>query len=398
MQDNQLKKKIIVSGIWFIYFCFGFSVASLSPLVHHITIDLSISYKKMGIILGSWQFIYVLFAIPAGYILDRIAFKNTLFIASIIMSLSLICRSLSENFNQLLFAVALFGLGGSLISVGVSKVTSVYFKGKSRAIIMGILMTAPPLGAIICLAITSTIFLPIYENDWRSIIFIYGFLPIIAGTLWFILNILYNLSYDPKNQLVSIKQQIVLLKSFLSNRRILLTLILAISAFYLNHGLANWMPKILISKGIAVPSASLFATIPVIIGILSALTIPRIAIGRARFYIIIILFLNAAFSVFLIQNDLGIFLITGLILLGITWGPLIAILLTHLTETRIIKSKQAGLAGGLFFTMAEIGGIIGPISVGIIYDYYNNFNYALGFYSLILIVMIIPVMFLKKLN
>ena len=398
MQDNQLKKKIIVSGIWFIYFCFGFSVAAFSPLVHHITIDLSISYKKMGIILGSWQFVYVLFAIPAGYMLDRIAFKNTLFIASIIMSLSLIFRSLSENFNQLLFAVALFGLGGSLISVGVSKVTSVYFKGKSRAIIMGILMTAPPLGAIICLAITSTIFLPIYDNDWRGIIFIYGFLPIIAGTIWFILNRLYNISYDPKNQLVSIKQQIVLLKSFLTNRRILLTLILAISAFYLNHGLANWMPKILISKGIAVPSASLFATIPVIIGILSALTIPRIAIGRARFYIIIILFLNAAFSVFLIQYDLGIFLITGLILLGITWGSLIAILLTHLTETRIIKSKQAGLAGGLFFTMAEIGGIIGPISIGIIYDYYNNFNYALGFYSLILIVMIIPVMFLKKLN
>ena len=352
----------------------------------------------MGIILGSWQFVYVLFAIPAGYILDKIAFKNTLFIAAIIMSLSLIFRSLSENFNQLLFAVALFGLGGSLISVGVSKVTSVYFKGKSRAVIMGILMTAPPLGAIICLAITSTIFLPIYDNDWRGIIFIYGFLPIIAGTIWFILNRLYNISYDPKNQLVSIKQQIVLLKSFISSRRILLTLILAISAFYLNHGLANWMPKILISKGIAVPSASLYATIPVIIGIISALTIPRIAIGRARFYIIIILFLNAAFSVFLIQNDLGIFLITGLILLGITWGSLIAILLTHLTETRIIKSKQAGLAGGLFFTMAEIGGIIGPISIGIIYDYYNNFNYALGFYSLILIVMIIPVMFLKKLN
>ena len=100
MQDNHLKKKIIVSGIWFIYFCFGFSVASLSPLVHHITIDLSISYKKMGIILGSWQFVYVLFAIPAGYILDKIAFKNTLFIAAIIMSLSLIFRSLSENFNH----------------------------------------------------------------------------------------------------------------------------------------------------------------------------------------------------------------------------------------------------------------------------------------------------------
>ena len=398
MQDNQLKKKIIVSGIWFIYFCFGFSVASLSPLVHHITIDLSISYKKMGIILGSWQFVYVLFAIPAGYILDRTALNSTLFIASLIMSFSLVCRSLSENFSQLLFAVALFGLGGSLISVGVSKVTSVYFKGKSRAIIMGILMTAPPFGAIICLAITSTILLPIYDNDWRSIIFIYGFVPIMAGILWLILNKLYQLNYESKNQLVSIKQQIILLKSFLRNKRIFLILILAISAFYLNHGLASWMPKILLSKGIAVTSASLFATIPVIVGILSALLIPRFAIGKARFYIIIILFLNAAFSVFLIQNDLGIYLIIGLIFLGITWGPLIAILLTHLTDTKIIQSKQAGLAGGLFFTMAEIGGIIGPVSIGIIYDYSNNFNTALSFYSFILVVMIIPVILLKRLD
>ena len=114
--------------------------------------------------------------------------------------------------------------------------------------------------------------------------------------------------------------------------------------------------------------------------------------------LIIILFLNAAFSVFLIQNDLGIYLIIGLIFLGITWGPLIAILLTHLTDTKIIQSKQAGLAGGLFFTMAEIGGIIGPVSIGIIYDYSNNFNTALSFYSFILAVMIIPVILLKRLD
>ena len=113
---------------------------------------------------------------------------------------------------------------------------------------------------------------------------------------------------------------------------------------------------------------------------------------------IIILFLNAAFSVLLIQNNLGIYLIIGLIFLGITWGPLIAILLTHLTDTKIIQSKQAGLAGGLFFTMAEIGGIIGPVSIGIIYDYSNNFNTALSFYSFILVVMIIPVILLKRLD
>ena len=142
MQDNRLKKIIVVLGIWFIYFSFGFSIASLSPLVHFITNDLMISYKKMGIILGTWQFVYILFAIPAGYILDKFSFKYNLLIACIILSLSIISRSFAQSFIQFLLAVAIFGIGGSLISVGIPKVTSINFYGKTRAIVMGILMTA----------------------------------------------------------------------------------------------------------------------------------------------------------------------------------------------------------------------------------------------------------------
>ena len=144
--------------------------------------------------------------------------------------------------------------------------------------------------------------------------------------------------------------------------------------------------------------APLYAAIPVFIGIFSALIIPRIAIKKARFNILILLMANAAFSVILLQNDLGIFLLIGLMLLGITWGSLIAILLTHLTDTNIVNSKQSGLAGGLFFTLAEIGGILGPFSIGLIYDITNNFNSALAFYSIILFVMIIPILVLKRIN
>ena len=374
MQDNRLKKIIVVLGIWFIYFSFGFSIASLSPLVHFITNDLMLSYKKMGIILGTWQFVYILFAIPAGYILDKFSFKYNLLIACIILSLSIISRSFAQSFIQFLLAVAIFGIGGSLISVGIPKVTSINFYGKTRAIVMGILMTAPPAGDI------------------------YALLALLAGALWIILNHIFQLNFEAQNHVITFNQQINLLKVFLLNKRIILTLILAIIAFYLNHGLASWLPKILVSKGMSITLAPLYAAIPVFIGIFSALIIPRIAIKKARFNILILLMANAAFSVILLQNDLGIFLLIGLMLLGITWGSLIAILLTHLTDTNIVNSKQSGLAGGLFFTLAEIGGILGPFSIGLIYDITNNFNSALAFYSIILFVMIIPILVLKRIN
>jgi len=397
MQDNHLKI-ILVFGVWLIYFSFGFCIASLSPLVHFITDDLSISFKKMGLILGSWQFIYILFAIPAGYLLDKFSFRNCLFVATIVIACSLLFRSLSTNFTQLLFSVCLFGLGGSLISVGIPKVTSIHFTGKARSIVMGVLMTGPSLGAISCLVITSLVFLPIYGADWRNILFIYSFVPILIGLLWILLNYLFLPNDEFKKEIFSISHQLDTIYLFLKNKRIVLILILAISAFYLNHGIGNWLPKILVSKGISVSSASIYAAIPVLTGIFSALTIPRFAMGNKRFYILLFLFLNVNFSLFFLQSENLYYLIIGLIFLGLTTGSLIAILLTHLTDTNIINKKNSGISGGLFFTMAEIGGILGPFSIGFIYDYTNDFNHALIFYSIVFFVILLPLFLLKNNN
>jgi len=154
----------------------------------------------------------------------------------------------------------------------------------------------------------------------------------------------------------------------------------------------------LVSKGISVSSASIYAAIPVLTGIFSALTIPRFAMGNKRFYILLFLFLNVNFSLFFLQSENLYYLIIGLIFLGLTTGSLIAILLTHLTDTNIINKKNSGISGGLFFTMAEIGGILGPFSIGFIYDYTNDFNHALIFYSIVFFVILIPLFLLKNNN
>ena len=134
--NNENQSWSIIFGLWLIYFCFGYSVSSIAPIVPYITHDLNISYKQMGLILGAWQFTYMFFALPAGFILDRYGLKVSIFLAALIITLSLISRGLSNNFYHMWLAVALFGIGGPLISVGVPKVSSLWKDEKSRTISM----------------------------------------------------------------------------------------------------------------------------------------------------------------------------------------------------------------------------------------------------------------------
>ena len=87
----------------------------------------------MGVILGAWPLTYILAAIPCGVILDRLGARRMLLLACIVMAGSGLARSFSETPLQMLFAVALFGIGGPMISVGAPKIIARLFEGKARA-------------------------------------------------------------------------------------------------------------------------------------------------------------------------------------------------------------------------------------------------------------------------
>ena len=163
------------------------------------------------------------------------------------------------------------------------------------------------------------------------------------------------------------------------------------------HGITGWLPKILSTKEISIKFSSYLAAIPLIIGIFSALIIPRFSNNKIRIKILTFLFINAAIALSMIQSSNYNIYIFGIILLGISTGSFIALLLNHLTETKDISYENIGIASGLFFSVIEIGGVLGPFIIGLIYDYSNNFNTALSFYIIIIILMLFPLYLLRKL-
>ena len=143
---SQTYRWVMLFGVWLIYFCFGLTVSALAPLVRPITEDLSMSYAAMGSVLGAWQLVYIGTALPCGALIDRFGLRR-----SLLMGASALLRSQAEDYTTLLIAVALFGLGGPLISIGAPKLISLWFEGPQKGLAMGLYVTGPALGSIAAL-------------------------------------------------------------------------------------------------------------------------------------------------------------------------------------------------------------------------------------------------------
>jgi cyanate permease len=73
----------------------------------------------------------------------------------------------------------------------------------------------------------------------------------------------------------------------------------------------------------------------------------------------------------------GPILLSGLILQGLARGALTTILILTLVEMPGVEEKYAGTASGLFFSAAEVGGVAGPLTFGILYDVTGGFTAGL---------------------
>jgi cyanate permease len=176
-----------------------------------------------------------------------------------------------------------------------------------------------------------------------------------------------------------------------------LILLMSVGVFAINHGMGNWLVEILQSFGASASRASALATIPVGIGILSALTLPRMAVGSRRFSVLTLLFsCSVVASVALLAQPVGIWLYLALVVEGIAAGSMMTVLVLTLVEVPGVGDKRAGTAGGLFFSAAEIGGVGGPVLLGVLFHSYGNFNSSLLVLTLLGVLLVLSVLTLRR--
>ena len=354
--------------LWLLYSCFGIVSRAIFPLVTPILNDLRIVYSQMGFILGSWQLTYIVMALVAGSIIDRWGVRKSLFAGALIIGLSSSLRYFSNDFTTLLIAVALFGVGGPMISIGGPKTISSWFRGHSRGTAIGLYTSGNWLGGLLALALTNSLVMPLVGNDWKQTFVVYGMITFGVGLLW-MLTARETESGETSNSMAIIDVFRNLGK--LHNVRIVLTM--GLLAFAISHGFSSWLPKILETNGMSGQQAGFAASITIAAGIPSILILPSVVPARYRGIVMAILAILTAVNIILVMKISGMSLYIGLAVLGFISAPFMSLLLVILMDSPGVEPRHMGSAGGMFFCVAEIGGFAGPFFMGVLVDLTGTF-------------------------
>jgi len=350
---------VILAMVWLVYVAMGSTMSSTSPLVTPILTDLKMSYGEMGVILGSWQPVFIPFALIAGIILDRWGIRRTLFIASLIIALSVGLRYFATGFTTLLIMTALFGVGAPFISLGAPKAVSLWFTGRERATAVGIYMTAPSIGAMFTLAATNSLIMPLTGNSWRLTFLFYSLLALSCGFLWLLFARDVKQTVDsPQTSLRAVFVRIIKVYN------VRIVLIAGLITGFMNHGFGQWLPKMIEYSGVSPEIAGYLASIVIAVGIPSTLFLPRLVPQRLRGRFLALFAVIASAGILITATESS-WAIVGLVLYGTAIVNLIPLLTVVLMDVPQVSAETMGLASGIFFAFLQIGGFLGPTLMGI---------------------------------
>ncbi len=291
-----------------------------------------------------------------------------------------------------------FGLGGPIISAGAPKVVAQLFTGAQRGLAMGIYMTGPAVGGVVSLTLTHSLLLPAFDGSWRRVMALWPLVSCGGALFWLLVATLNRVDKQQQAATEPYVPQLQIMRELAAAPAVRVVLMMSVGVFLFNHSLNNWLPELLRSGGMTTLEAGYWAALPTVIGIAGSLLIPRLATPSRRFHILIVLCLLAATASILLQSADPVPLSAGLLLQGIARSSLTTVLVLSLVELPGIGDRRAGAASGMFFSAAEIGGVLGPISLGLIYDFSGHFHLALASLTVVAVLLALGSASLQKLS
>lgn len=363
----------------FLYASFSMVNASLTPLVKPVSSELGLSGTQMGSVFGAWPFIYLFVALPAGGLIDKWGLKPSLLLGMGFIGLSQMLRVIAWDYPSMLIAVAVFGIGGPFVSVGCPKLTTLWFSQKDLPVAMGIYTCAPSLGNIFAVSTANSVIMPLTGDSWRTTLAFYGGIVLVSALTWLVFartssaEIAQRASKEPQASVQETFGKLIRMPL------VQIVLVMSVCTFMIGHGYGNWLPEVLRRGGMTPAEAGFWASLPTFVGILGALTLPRFITPERQAPMLTALFAAQLASALLVGFTQGLPLYLGLVLAGVGRGVTNPLLVLFLARSPQVGPRNMGVAGGMYFTAGEIGGVTGPVVVGMLADAMGGFQGGLIF-------------------
>lgn len=377
--------------VWASYVSFGVVNNSTAPLVSAVMRDLDLSFTQMGTILGAWPVVYIGVAYLAGAFIDRVGLRVSVGIGVLLVALSGILRGLATGFETMLACVAVFGLGGPLISIGAPKAISVWFAGRERGTAVGFYSTAPTVGAITALATANSLVLPLV-GSWRGVFVFYGVATVAVAAVWWLAARdappgAQGPPADPHGRARNDGAPLSMM-ALVRMRTVWTILIIVFGGFLVGHAINAWLPRVLQSYGMTAVDAGLWAAVTTALGLPGVLLVPRWSPPGRRRYVVALILAMAGAGTLAMSTGAGPLLVAGLALYGLLRASLLPVLILTLMDSPAVGARNMGAVAGLAFTTGEVGGFLGPFLMGSLLDLTGAFLSGLVVLSIISFVMV----------
>ena len=364
---------VVLAGLWGLYLCFGFGQVGLAPLVSGIQAELGLTSSEMGMVLGSWQFLYIFAAIPGALFMLRHGIAAMLSVGSLIVLASLVLRSVAWDFQSLLLSAALLGAGGPVISIGAPVLVGQMFSGRARGFAMGAYITAPGVANILVFSVSEPLLLPVF-GDWRIVLLTWAAISVVWVAAWIPIRRALGkdsgLGEDETPPGFALSRD----RSF-----VVLICLAGIATLFIDHGFRFWGAEVARAAGFDGSRAGLVAASAMALGLVALLVIPPFAVTRRSHFRAAICLAGIAASGALAMSGLrdGPFFVAGFLAMGFAVGPLLTIALMPIVGHVRLTTRQRILVVAAFFAVAETGGTLGPLAFGILFDLTGGFEAAL---------------------
>lgn len=367
---------VLLAAVWGVYAGFGMVAGSMGPVVGAVRADLGLSKSAMGLVLGAWQLVFLGSATPAGRLIERIGLRWSLTIAAAVVCVSGVARAAATNLPTLYAAVAIFGIGGPLISIGTPKLIADWFSGAERGTAVGIYSTAPSVGSMVALATANSVLVPA-TGSWRGAVAIYGLVAGLAGVLWWMVGA--RAAEAPGARPAGGKAGSAAGgggRALLRLPVVRLVLALAVGSFLYSHAISNWLVAMLQERGRSPSLASNLAALTTLVGIAAAATVPRLAARGSRWLLLSGVYVMGTVGAAALPVLPGFAVVAALVLIGIARSAAVPVAMLTLMDDPGVGPERMAAAGGLYFTAGEIGGVAGPLMVGVVADATGGFTAA----------------------
>lgn len=381
-----------LAGLWGLYFCFGLGFSSLPPLVAVVQRDLQMTPTQMGQILGSWQFVYMFCAIPAAWVMVRRGVSLALGVSAVLILVSLVLRVFATDHLGMLLAVALLGVAGPVVSIGCPFLVGQIFEGKSFGFAMGLYATAPVLANMLTFSLTGPVLLPVFQDDWRMVLALWACCGALFGGLWALLPATAELNSE--------RAAPALLSALgrLGHGFLVRICLVGVLVFFVDHGFKSWLPEILRTAGYKLADVALWSTMSIGMWLVALLIVPGQITGRQSYRraLLYVCALLVTGTIGVVMSQPGPIFIAACLAMGFAIGPLMTLCLMPIVTQPGITGAVKITVMALFFTMAEIGGTLGPVLLGASYDIYGGFNLAL--WGFVPVALAIALLLLRPVN